>query len=190
MKKALITLIMALSLSGIVFAQQFRIGLTGGYQFALGDIQNFVSSSAGGAVKGEFDLPLQLPPALRLGISAKVGGAMNVVNNDLLLSMWNVESTAGVYARLLMAGGAFVLQPELAFGAQMNFPSANPEYDNHIQPMYADALIQLQLGLRFAPQKVMKGKLEFSLTPVYSLNLEKETLVHYAGATAGIHLGF
>lgn len=199
MKKLLLTLGCALLLFTGLFAQEeisvsgkksgdlgLRTGVFGEFFIPMGDLGDFVAFDIGAGVDVELDLPISLGNKIKIGVPLIVGYNLDVTNNDLLSSMWNVQVASGIYARIIFADGAFVLQPELNYGITLYFPTANSDYENTLQSSYLDQLLLLAINFRFAPKSVMNGKLEFSVAPLYSLGVESGSVVNTAGARFGV----
>lgn len=186
MKKRFITLFIAVFITSFSYAQNFRLGVTADYEAGIGDIRSYISSNIGVGVQFEYDIPLKLPQNMAFGISARLTGGMNPVNNELLSSMWNFQAIPGVYFRFYLVNNNLILQPEFGSGIQLNFPKANPNYNNTLNKMYDDQVILFAFGIRYAPKQIMDGRFEISLTPTYFICPEYDSLVQYIGVSFGL----
>ena len=167
-----------------------RLGCSFTWQTAFGDLSFFVGNHLGGAVKTEYDFRLPVPNFLKFGVSTKVRANFGFLKDDILLSFWNVQAAPGLYARFSFLEETFIIQPELSYGAQFNFPEKNPEYNNDLKKLYVDQMLEMSLGFRFSPEKLFNGNIELGVTPFYILGPEKNSSAHYAGAELSVFYKF
>lgn len=183
MKKIFLSILILLTISSVAFAQKdssFRVGGAFAFEMTTGDLSEFVGTHVGGGVQAEYDLGLSLPSFMKVGISAKVMANFGSLKDDILLSMWNLQIAPGVYGRF--GFGDLAIQPEISYGVQMNFLKQNPEYNNKIDSMYLDQMIEAAVGIRYSPKKLLNGALEFGVTPFYVFCPEKNYSASYFGA--------
>lgn len=192
MKKIMGILIATLLLSVNCFAQkingELEVRVGGNFQFTpvLGELSDYVSSSIGGGIKAEIDLPVYISDVLEIGVPVNAGFGGNPIKNDLLKSMFNIQFSSGIYGRIMLFDDNFIIQPELDYGMVLTLPTVNKTYPNELDSVYADQSIQFVLGFRYAPQAIDFGMLEFELAPLYTLCLENNNLVHYLGGRLGV----
>lgn len=197
MKRVILSILMILTISSFIFAQEseisveqssfrkesnIRLGAVMPIQAAIGDLNEFVGLHLGGGVKGEFDIPFPLPSYVKLGIGTKFQANVGFLKDDILLSMWNLQMAPSFYARFNFLDETLILQPEISYGMQLNFLTKNDEYNNKVDGMYVDQMIQFSLGLRYSPAQLANGSFEFGITPFYVLCPENGNLAQYAGA--------
>lgn len=204
MKKIIITILVALSVMSASFAQEaaensskgasdtanIRIGGIFNYEACGGTLGNYISGNIGGGFTAEFDLGIPLPSFMELGISGKILANGGLLKDDLLLSMMSIQVVPGFYCRLYLLNNNLIIQPEIGYGIQVNFLKDNPVYNNKIDKVYLDQLVEVSLGIRFAPQAFLDGNMEFGLTPFYILCPEQNEAVHYFGGRFGIYYQF
>lgn len=205
MKRVILSILMILTILSFSFAQEadasyenfdiskesyIRLGAIVPIQSAIGDLSEFAGLHLGGGIKGEFDFTFPLPSYVNLGIGAKVQTNYGFLKDDILLSMWNLQMAPSFYARFLFLDETVILQPEISYGIQLNFLSKNDEYNNKVDGMYVDQMIELALGLRYCPTQLANGSIEFGITPFYVLCPEQYNLGQYAGAHFNIFYKF
>lgn len=157
-----------------------RVGGAFSWQAAMGDLNDFVSNYLGGGMEAEYDLPLL--PVMKPGFSVKVRGNSGFLKDDILSYLWNLQLAPGIYARFEFFNNQVVIQPGLNYGVQLNFPKANSKYNNKLDKVYADQMLEGSLSLRFSPANLLNGKIELGVTPFYVFGPEKNSSAHYAGA--------
>lgn len=198
MKKIILAVVVLFAITSTLFCQEevesvqneslqtennvFRIGAAFPVQSAVGDLNQFAGLHLGPGVQGEYDLNISLPDYLKLGVSAKFMMNFGFLKDDILLSMWNMQLAPGFYARFVLLDGNFIIQPELSYGLQLNFLKKNDEYNNKVDNVYLDQIIEFAVGFRYVPQNLLDGRLEFGITPFYALCPEAGYIAQYAGA--------
>lgn len=165
---------------------EFRLGGNFQYMPVLGELSNYSSSSIGGGVKAEFDLPVFISDIFEIGIPVNASFGANLLKTDLLKSMMNMQFTSGFYGRFTLLYGNLIIQPELDYGLALTLPKVNPLYPNEMASVYADQSFQVVVGFRYAPEEIDFGLMEFELAPVYTLCIENKKLVHYIGGKVGV----
>lgn len=167
-----------------------RAGVVFAVQGTTGDYSDFVGAHAGGGIQGEWDLDMLSPSFLQLGVSARVMFSKGFVKDDVILSAWNLQIAPGFYGRYRILNEKLILQPELSYGLQMNFLKNNPKYNNHLKKCYTDQFIGFALGVRYSPEKLLNGALEFAFTPFYICCPEKNTTATFCGANISVFFRF
>lgn len=195
MKKLLGILFTGLLLTSFITAQEIdindsnkgiRVGADVKWQPVLGELSNYVSSSIGGGIVAEFDLPVLDVENIVLGIPVHADFGVNPVKSELLKSMMNAQISSGIYGRFLLLDNEFIIQPELNYGISMVFPSVVPGNGNELDAIYVDQMLQFSLGFRYAPKAINDGFMEFELAPVYTLCLENANVVQAVGGRLGV----
>ena len=189
MKKNLLSKIIALTFFAFIgasfcSAMDMRLGVFADYEPTVGDLHEFVHCSVGGGI--DYEVGFKLPFNLELGPAVHLAANANPVRDERLSSMMNLKMDAGAFLRvpILKTGLSFV--PEVDYGCLVYFPKVSPDYSGDLETAYADQLIQVGLGIRFAHEKLLSGDLEFDVTPTYLFSTEKENSVHYIGFRVGV----
>lgn len=188
MKKIFSIILAGLIFTGLGFSQESGMR-TGGFfnlQPVLGEMNDYISMSIGGGIAAEFDLPLKTS-GIKIGIPVNVGFNANPSKVPELSSIFNIQTTSGIYVRFPLLENNFIIQPALNYGVLMNCPIKNSGYkDSELSSIYIDNLIQFEVSFRYAPQQLKEGAFEFFLTPVYAFAPVKNSIIHYAGAKLGV----
>lgn len=158
----------------------FRLGLTAGYSPVFGEMKNYINGNFGGGVSTELDI---LP---FLGAGIFVDGNINPVISEKLKSVWNLHAGAKLYGRFNVISDLY-LQPELGYGVILYFPQKAANITGNLNKCYADQLIQIGVGIRYAPQSILNGALEIEICPYYILSPENGAVNNFAGGRIGIY---
>lgn len=197
--KKFFTLIFVVLLTSQVFAQtevekkpsfikDVRVGVNAGFEPALGDLSEFVFSTIGGGASVEVGIPLF--PKINnfllnnFGVSFRTAFNGAIMKDTNIASLFNMRFILGVYTRIPL-GNVVTLVPEIGYGIAVNFPGLKNKDAGIVQPCYADQVIQVGVGVRFAHEKLLNGNLEFEITPTYTLCPETNNAAHYLGARIG-----
>jgi len=160
-----------------------RAGIYFGYTPVIGQMKEVTSGNIGGGAVFEADFL----PFLGAGITA--GGNFNPLSTDKLSSLWNLQCSAKIYGRFELFSGFFI-QPELAYGVFAYFPKKAPDSYGKLDSCYADQFVQLAASVRYSPEALMNGLMEFELCPYYILSPEAGNINHFAGGRIGILFNF
>lgn len=199
MKKLLLIFALALAYTCSAFSQEseqpaakngvgVRLGFLANAQPSVGEMSEYVTLNIGAGFSAEIDLPVKLPAGIQLGIPASIYANFSISNTDMISSMWNLQPSTGIYARIKFLNNQLIIQPQIDYGASLNFLTVNDYYSKYIKNFYLDQMLQFALNIRYASEKIMDGNLEFSLTPYYMLSPEQNEFVTYAGVRLGIFL--
>lgn len=192
MKKIFGIIFTLLLINGGIFAQkangefEVRTGAYFQYKPVLGKLGEYVSSNLDGSIKGEFDLPVSISDVFEIGVPVNIGFGVNPVKSELLNSMINFSINSGIYGRIKLFDGNFVIQPELDYGIVLFLPEVNSKYPNELNSVYVDQTLSLCLGFRYVPQTLNDGMMEFEFAPIYSLGFENNELAHFLGGKLGV----
>ena len=165
-------------------ALEMRVGAFGDYEPTVGDLHEFVHCSAGGGV--EYEIGFRLPFNLEIGPAVHFAVNGNPVRDERLASMMILKMDVGAFLRVPILNSGFFFEPEIDYGCFVYFPKASPDYVNSLQPAYADQLLQVGVGFRYAPPMILSGDLEFEITPTYTFSTEKTSSEHFIGFRVGV----
>lgn len=196
MKKIFFTLILLIGFSAVISAQEdnvsatrteqnaMRIGVFGNFQPTLGELSKYVSSDVGGGLTFEIDLYSNPSSMISIGVPVHATLDYYPVIDESLISVMGTTITSGVYARIKLLNGSFIIQPELDYGFNLIFPKENEINSGKLNTMYFDQVIQFAVGFRYVLQGSVN--LEFDVTPVFTLSPESNNMVYYVGGRAGV----
>lgn len=196
MKKILFSLILLIGFCAVITAQEndvsttkveknaMRIGVLGNFQPTLGELSKYVSSDIGGGLAYEIDLYSNPSSILTIGVPVHANFDYYTVIDENLVYTMGATFTSGVYARIKLLNGRFIIQPELDYGVKLIFPKENEMNSGRLESMYLDQVIQLAIGFRYSLQG--KVNMEFDLSPVFTLSPESNNIAYYIGARAGV----
>lgn len=198
MKKLILILLISFSVVSVSSAQEnsenkfidIRAGGIFNYEAAQGELGNYAANYLGGGAAAEFDLDFPLPSFMKTGFAISIMANGGFIKNELLSSMWNLQIIPSAFCRFYLLKKNLIIQPEFGYGIQFNFPEANPDYSNNIEKLYLDQVLEFAVSVRFAPQNLLNGSMEFGLTPFYQLCPEKNEAVHYIGAKFEVYYNF
>lgn len=153
------------------------VGAYGVAQVPLGSYAKFARAVAGGGIVGEFASP-SIP---NLGFSARIQAASVIPEADVIDSYWVLAAFGGAFWRFSLSGN-FTLHSEFAAGMWLHNIEASGK-DNSSLPSstFTDPAIQASVALRWK-----KGRIDAELAPVYTILLEKSTVLNLLGVRVGI----
>lgn len=174
------------------FISNVKVGGFFNFEPAVGPLREFVSSTIGGGLSVEAGIPLlvEKDAIFPFSLLQNFGVSFRAVFDGYLMKETHVDSifsmrySVGAYTRINI-GDMFAVVPNLDYGLAVNLPKVRGEGASLVKKAYADQMLQIGCGVRFAHEKVLNRKLEFDLTPTYTLCPESGTAVHYLGFRFG-----
>lgn len=197
--KKFFTLLFVVLLTSQVFAQtevetkpsvikDIRAGVNIGFEPALGDLSEFVFSTIGGGASVEVGIPLF--PSVdnfllnNFGVSFRTAFNGAIMKDTNIESLFNMRFILGAYTRIPV-GDLVTIVPEIGYGVAVNFPGVRNNNAGIVKSCYADQIIEVGVGVRFAHENLLNGNLEFEFTPTYTLCPEENNAAHYLGVRIG-----
>lgn len=183
------------------FSLPLKVGGYFDFNPVLGKLTNYFGINMGGGIAVEYNLPISVSEDLSLGFLLEnlgISGRFSIGNytrknktESPFTSMLNLRFQAGVFTVIPISNFGLSFVPDISLGAILNMPKLNPEYNNSLpKNIYCDMLMTISLGGRYANENLLEGKLEFELSPEYSIAFEKGNTLHYLGFRFGILYNF
>ena len=169
--------------SSRLYSQEVRIGASGVSQFFLDSEETLFTNATGGSVCAELAFNNSFGESVRFQYE-KLFTDEHMINSAQQISM-----LLGLWGRMPFAADFIFLQPSIEAGIVYQMVELSGE-SSMPDEAYTDFIMQIGLGVRFVPVKLMKGKIDFEIAPVYTIIPMSDKVFQYAGARLSIFYVF
>ena len=174
------------------FISTIKLGGNFTASIPLGDLSEFTGLGYGGGIDFEMGIPIWIlqdtPFVGQIFKNFAVGVEANynylVSKNENLANLMNIQACATALT-LIPIGAGFSVVPEIGIGVAINIPAETGGNIN-INNIYVDQIYSFSAGIRFSHPKMLNDRLEFQITPTYSISPEYNSAVQYFSFKFGV----
>ena len=178
---------------GTSIISSMKIGVTYNTGIPLASLRPFAGLGFGGGLNFEMGIPIPIVQHLpfwgvffkNFAVSIRADYNYHLPESDYLNNIMNLQIAASVLTMIPFGESGLSAVPEIGIGMAVNFPGEKNE-PKVLKTVYIDQLYSFALGFRFSHPAMLDNRLEFAVTPVYSISPEHDTAVQYFTAKAGI----